>query len=682
MVSVYFGSEQVHSNVRFGKLTQRQWKKITPTLEEANTALGGKEWTIIAPDTILSTVRPEQNTGIGSYTTSPDLFTLAAHLGAKKIQSLPGGRISSFDPSPYTGDALSRGPWKIDLHALTQPSWGNLLIESDVTSVAVQAQSDKPNFVDYKKVEEAYAPGLKKAAEAFRQLPASHSLNKEFKAFVTKHSWWLKPYALYEALTEQYGTDYWVDWNTGATAELDRTLLLKGGDKEAKKARINELIQTDPYQNYLVIQFIADKQHRQVIETAQQQGVALVGDRQVGFSNRDQWANQSLFLKDWKLGCPPDYFSKNGQPWGNPVLDPKLLFKADGSLGPAGIYMKKLFTKLFKDHPGGLRVDHMVGLIDPWVYKPNAKSDTTDGGRLYSSPLRADLAKYALIGPHDVNPSVGNLEEGKDPLAQEDYVKQSAMKKAVVKQYARFAEHIVLAAAREAGVPKDSIIAEDLGTLTTPVKAVMAHLKLKGIRLAQFFTKGFDEGNTNRTALYGPTIYTGPGTHDNPPSLSLVETMVQKAKTNKHLHSAFYEIALKLSGTTFALTRRLNKMLRDPLAALRAFYADLVHSKSNDHLVFINDLLGIDTVFNNPGDPIAGQPEALNWKQRLPLNASLEDTYLAGVAEGKGFNVPQVLADALKARGSKNTGLIKRLEAASRAMIKEGKNVLAGKPSA
>ncbi len=49
----------------------------------------------------------------------------------------------------------------------------------------------------------------------------------------------------------------------------------------------------------------------------------MIADRQVAFSDRDTWAYQSLFLDGWCLGCPPDYFSKDGQAWGFPVIDPK-----------------------------------------------------------------------------------------------------------------------------------------------------------------------------------------------------------------------------------------------------------------------------------------------------------------------------------------------------------------------
>ena len=55
----------------------------------------------------------------------------------------------------------------------------------------------------------------------------------------------------------------------------------------------------------------------------------MIADRQVAFSDRDCWAYQSLFLEGWCLGCPPDYFSKDGQAWGFPVINPEKLYNED-----------------------------------------------------------------------------------------------------------------------------------------------------------------------------------------------------------------------------------------------------------------------------------------------------------------------------------------------------------------
>ena len=73
----------------------------------------------------------------------------------------------------------------------------------------------------------------------------------------------------------------------------------------------------------------------------------MIADRQVAFSDRDNWAYKSLFLDGWCLGCPPDYFSKDGQAWGFSVVDPDKMFNDDGSLGkPANFYTDRAIREV------------------------------------------------------------------------------------------------------------------------------------------------------------------------------------------------------------------------------------------------------------------------------------------------------------------------------------------------
>ena len=37
-------------------------------------------------------------------------------------------------------------------------------------------------------------------------------------------------------------------------------------------------------------------------------------------------------------------------------------------------FLKKNMKKAFEDNVGGLRIDHIIGLIDPWTYKKEYKN--------------------------------------------------------------------------------------------------------------------------------------------------------------------------------------------------------------------------------------------------------------------------------------------------------------------
>ena len=258
--------------------------------------------------------------------------------------------------------------------------------------------------------------------------------------------------------------------------EIDKNLFNPQNKNEELKSkfRITELKKeySEEIDFYNFCQFIADEQKQDARNYALKNGIKLIADRQVGFSDRDIWANQSLFLKGWSLGCPPDYFSEEGQAWGFPVMDPEKLFQKNGSLGKGGQLLKAVFKKIFKENPGGVRIDHIIGLIDPWVYTNSPKK----GSRLYSSPEREDLAKYAKV-------KTENLNKDEEP---ESDVRVKKLTKLQVKKYSDFILKIIIKAAEEEGLSKDSIICEDLGSLTNPVYRVMEDLNLSGIRVTQF----------------------------------------------------------------------------------------------------------------------------------------------------------------------------------------------------
>ena len=180
-------------------------------------------------------------------------------------------------------------------------------------------------------------------------------------------------------------------------------------EKTQFDARIKEIKQkyADVIEYYSFCQFVISVQNDKARAYAQSKGLKMIADRQVAFSDRDNWAYQAYFLKGWCLGCPPDYFSEDGQMWGFPVMDPEKLFNEDGSLGEGGKLMKELYKKMFTENPGGVRIDHMVGLIDPWVYVSGKKPKIEEGaGRLYSSPENEDLKKYAIPMEKDLDEEV------------------------------------------------------------------------------------------------------------------------------------------------------------------------------------------------------------------------------------------------------------------------------------
>lgn len=363
----------------------------------------------------------------------------------------------------------------------------------------------------------------------------------------------------------------------------------------------------------------------------------MIADRQVAFSDRDTWAYQSLFLKGWCLGCPPDYFSKDGQAWGFPVMDPERMYNADGSLDEGGKLLKNLYKKMFKENPGGVRIDHIVGLIDPWVYKAGKKPKIEEGaGRLYSSPEHPELSKYAIAKLEDLNEEVtADKEKRVKTLTKEQ-----------IKQYGALIEKIVIAAAKEEGLDKDSIVCEDLGTLTTPVASVMKQFELQGMKLTQF-TEPDKPEDPYRCKNIDKRCWAMVGTHDNEP-------IKMWADKNIHSHEGYLH-AKNLVDDLWAESENKDdiivKLTDDAEFLAQTKLVELFASQAENIQIFFTDYFNIYDVYNRPGT--SGDA---NWSLRLPDNYT----------ELKSINLAKILKLAIIARGKdfaeKNKKIIEKLE--------------------
>ena len=451
-------------------------EKAKKTVRKALKALGKKEFAIIMHNGSFPSVQG-QNTGFGSINTDAGKEFIEYSAGLfDAIQLGPAGKTKSCDSSPYTGTIFSNNPLFINLKELTTKAWSNILSEQTYNEIVEQNPNKFTNKTAYSYIYRKQNEALKEAWLNFKE-KATKKLLKEFDVYKRENSEWLDKDALYEALSIEHGNDYWPVWES----DMDKNLFNPKSIEEqlAYGNRIKELEAkyADEIDYYKFVQFVLNKQNEETGKFAHHHNVKMIADRQVAFSDRDTWAYQALFLEGWMLGCPPDYFSKDGQAWGFPVMGPERLFNADGSLDDGGKLMKNLFKKMFKENPGGVRIDHIVGLIDPWVYKAGKKPKIEEGaGRLYSSPEHPELSKYAIAKLDDLD-----ME-----LTADKEKRVKTLTKAQIKQYGRIIEKIVIAAAKEEGLDKNSIVCEDLGTLTNPVAAVMKEFGLQGMKLTQF----------------------------------------------------------------------------------------------------------------------------------------------------------------------------------------------------
>lgn len=136
----------------------------------------------------------------------------------------------------------------------------------------------------------------------------------EIEKFRKQNRFWLPDYALFTALSASYGSP-WSSW----PEELCRR------DPVALDQAKTELKEEVFYQEFLQYHFF--RQWQELKRYAGRQKIELIGDMPlyVAYDSADVWSRPELFDLDENLaprrvaGVPPDYFSEDGQLWGNPL---------------------------------------------------------------------------------------------------------------------------------------------------------------------------------------------------------------------------------------------------------------------------------------------------------------------------------------------------------------------------
>lgn len=611
-------------------LLEKKQEKTTEyelAVQEGLKVLGKKNLALIMHGVSFPSVNGE-NTGFGTYNGEGGKKVIDFASGIfNAIQLGPNGKTKTSDASPYTGTIFSQNPLFIDLKELTTNKWKNILSEETYKKIISSNPQKDPTRASYKYACDAYEMAFNEIYENFNK-KACFGLKCKFSSFKKENSFWLDNDALYEALTIENKSDYWPHWEN----ELDRHLF-KTEDKNARNKRIKEISKkySDVIEKYKLEQFIASVQSEETRKYAKAHNIKMIADRQVAFSDRDCWAYQSLFLEGWALGCPPDYFSEDGQAWGFPVVDPEKLFNKDGSLGEAGMLLKKLYIKMFKENPGGVRIDHTVGLIDPWVYKKDALPKVEEGaGRLYSSPNHIFLSKYSIATMDDVN-----LDIKPD---KEKWVKKLSDEQ--IEKYGQTLDKIVIAAAKECGLDKNAIVAEDLGTLTYPVVKVMERYALQGMKLVQFVVAE-EEDHPYRCKNITPNSWAMVGTHDNEPIRKWADSVVNTKEVDPHVENLMEDMFNNFENKD----EIRHKLYTDGASLAFAKLVEIFASKAENIQIFFTDFFGINETYNKPGTLTDD-----NWSLRIDSN--FEELYANNIKNGNALNLPKALICAIKARGA------------------------------
>ena len=300
--------------------------------------------------------------GIGSLGKEARAFADFLHAaGQSWWQILPVGPTGEGN-SPYTSMSTFAGnPLFIDLDLLAADG---LLDRSDLTAAKVPAGDQ----IEYSALHRTREALLRKA---FRR--AKGKEDKEVRIF-TERNPWVKEYALYRAAKTHFDGKPWYDWPDEALRRHESAAVERWREKLAEEVSFHTYIQY-----WFFTQWESLKQY------ANSLGIQIIGDLPiyVSLDSSDVWAEREQFLLDGEgkpskvAGVPPDYFSEDGQLWGNPLYDWAAM-KRDGF----GWWIRRVegASKLFD----AIRIDHFRGLESYWAVP--AESDTAKVGQWEKGP--------------------------------------------------------------------------------------------------------------------------------------------------------------------------------------------------------------------------------------------------------------------------------------------------------
>ena len=284
--------------------------------------------------------------GIGTLGQAAYDFADFLHAAGQRYwQMLPLGP-TSYGDSPYQSfSAYAGNPYYIDPELLIADG---LLTRSECSRCK---WGGDPRYVDYGRIYEkrfdllhkAYKRGWQRSGEAVA-------------AFVEANERWLPDYALFMACKRHFGMKAWTEWP-------DDIRLRQEGAVEKYRALLREDVEFFTYLQYLFFQ-----QWNRLRDYVHAQGIRIIGDLPiyVAMDSADVWAEPEFFQLDETLvpnavsGVPPDYFSADGQLWGNPLYNWDRM-REDGF----GWWIRRI------DGAGKLydiiRIDHFRGFESYWA---------------------------------------------------------------------------------------------------------------------------------------------------------------------------------------------------------------------------------------------------------------------------------------------------------------------------
>lgn len=394
--------------------------------------------------------------GIGELGAEARAFVDFLHDAKQGLwQVLPLGQ-TGFGDSPYQCfSAFAGNAFLISLDELVE---SNLLTTDNLKDVPRFAETK----IDFGEVIKFKTRALRQAFDNFKA-SSDEKIKNEFGFFAYTRAAWLDDYALYRALKNANDGAAWSGWDEPLKRREHEAL---GREREC----LSDEIEAEKF-----YQFLFFKQWFALRHYANQRNVKIVGDIPifVAYDSSDVWTNPEQFKLNADgsprvvAGVPPDYFSKTGQLWGNPI------YEWDRMRADDFAWWIKRFRATF-ELVDIVRLDHFRGFAACWEV-PGADKTAERGN--WTDALGRELLTA-------VKNALGDLP----------------------------------------------ILAEDLGVITPDVEQLRDDFSLPGMRILQFAFGG-DARNHDLPHNYIPNSVVYTGTHDNDTTVGWFESQAGAGST-------------------------------------------------------------------------------------------------------------------------------------------------------
>ena len=307
--------------------------------------------------------------GVGDF--GPAAYQFADFLASARQgvwQVLPLGPVG-YGNSPYSStSAFAGNPLLISLERLAEHGW--------IAAAQIEGLSAPSGPVEYEQVFAHKMPLLFEAARNFVTSASGDPLRR-FESFCHENCWWLDDFVLFDAIRAQRKLQSWNEWPSDL-AQRQPAAIEKASEELAVEIRLRSALQFAFYEQWRALRVYCSTK-----------AIRVVGDVAifVNHDSADVWTHRELFRLTEKLepevvaGVPPDFFSKTGQRWGNPLYRWDVM-KERGYAW----WIKRL--RWATQNCDYIRLDHFRGFDQFWEIP--AEDNTAVNGRWVDGP-RDDL---------------------------------------------------------------------------------------------------------------------------------------------------------------------------------------------------------------------------------------------------------------------------------------------------